>query len=342
MTLTHTPTTAAEEFQRRRQSPTERVRHVLHTRSWVGPAVILLGACIVFSATVPGFLSANNLSLVAQQATITAALALGQGMIILTGGVDLAIGAIMICASLLMGLLATQFHVPGALAFGIACLFGAAAGGVNGLLVTRFRMPPFIVTLGTLSVFTALSLQLTNGQTINGSTMGSFLNWTSNTFVIGSFVITYGMGVVAVLFVVLMYGLNLTAWGRYVYAVGDNREAAKLAGIRVNRVLLSVYILAGLVYAITGWVLIGRVGVASPNTGVTANLDSITAVVIGGISLFGGRGSLVGAVLGALIVQVFYDGLFLAGVAPSFQQMALGLLVLIAVGVDQWIKRVRA
>jgi fructose transport system permease protein len=340
MALTNVPTTAAEEFQLRSRSPVERVRHVLHTRPWVGPAIVLIVTCGVFAVLAANFFTAGNLSLVVQQATITAALALGQGMIIITAGVDLSVGAVMVCASLVMAQLASN-HVPGFIAFLAGCVFGVAAGGANGLLVTRFRMPPFIVTLGTLSVFTAISLEITSGQTIAATSMGSFLNWTSNTVSIGSFVITYGMGVVAVLFAVLMYALNLTAWGRHVYAVGDNREAAKLTGIRTNRVLFSVYVVAGLVFAITGWVLIGRTGVASPSNGATANLDSITAVVIGGISLFGGRGSLIGAVLGALIVQVFYNGLFLYGVSPSYQEMAIGLLVLLAVGIDQWIKRVR-
>jgi fructose transport system permease protein len=342
MTITHRPATAAEEFQLREHSPAQRIQHVLHTRSWVSPALILVLSCLAFSVAVPDFFTANSLSLIVQQATITAALACGQAIIIITAGVDLSIGAIMLCASLIMAQLVVKFGLPGVLALLITIGFGAACGALNGSLVTRVKMPPFIVTLGTFSIFTALSLQLTNGQTISGTSLGSLLNWTGNAFAIGHFTVTYGIIVVALMFGVLMYALNHTAWGRHVYTVGDNRDAARLSGIRVGRVLMSVYILAGITYAITGWVLIGRTGGASPSNGVDANLDSITAVVIGGVSLFGGRGSLVGAVIGALIVQVFYNGLFLAGVAPSYQEMALGILVLGAVGVDQWIKRVRA
>jgi fructose transport system permease protein len=296
----------------------------------------------VFSVMLPNFRTAQNISLIIQQATVTGALALGQALIILTAGVDLAIGAIMICASLIMGILTTELGFPGPVALVVAIAFGGLAGVLNGTLVTKVRMPPFIVTLGTLSIFTALSLQLTSGQTIDASGMGAFLNWTGNAFAIGKFTVTYGIVVVAVMFAVLMYSLTQTAWGRHVYAVGDNKDAARLTGINVGRVLMSVYVVAGVVYAITAWVLIGRTGVASPNTGVDANLNSITAVVIGGVSLFGGRGSLIGAVLGALIVGVFYNGLFLAGVPASYQETALGILVIIAVGVDQWIKRVRA
>jgi fructose transport system permease protein len=141
---------------------------------------------------------------------------------------------------------------------------------------------------------------------------------------------------------VFTYILRNTAWGRHVYATGDDREAARLAGIGVNRILVSVYLAAGLVYAITAWIQIGRVGSASPNAASDANLDSITAVVIGGTSLFGGRGIIIGSLLGALIVGVFRNGLALAGVDVLWQTLVVGLLVIIAVATDQWIRRVRA
>jgi fructose transport system permease protein len=144
------------------------------------------------------------------------------------------------------------------------------------------------------------------------------------------------------MYAVVSFILKNTAWGRHVYATGDDREAARLAGIGVNRILVSVYLAAGLVYAITAWILIGRVGAASPNAASDANLDSITAVVIGGTSLFGGRGIIVGSLLGALIVGVFRNGLALAGVDVLWQTLVVGLLVIVAVATDQWIRRVRA
>lgn len=137
------------------------------------------------------------------------------------------------------------------------------------------------------------------------------------------------------------YSLRATAWGRHVYAAGDDAEAAELAGIRVKRVLLSVYVVAGLVFAVAAWILMGRVGSASPNTAVDANLDSITAVVIGGTSLFGGRGVIAGSLLGALIVGVFRNGLALVGVDVLYQTFAVGVVVIVAVGIDQWIRKVR-
>ena len=145
-----------------------------------------------------------------------------------------------------------------------------------------------------------------------------------------------------ILYAVVGFALSQTAWGRHVYAVGDDPEAARLAGIASNRVLLSVYTVAGLIYGIAAWVLIGRAGAASPNAITDANLDSITAVVIGGTSLFGGRGRLIGTLLGALIVRSFSIGLSLAGVDQQWRVLAIGVLVIVAVTVDQWIRKVKA
>jgi fructose transport system permease protein len=141
---------------------------------------------------------------------------------------------------------------------------------------------------------------------------------------------------------VFAYALRQTAWGKHLYATGDDPEASNLAGIQTNRVLLSAYIVAGAVIGITAWILVGRINGADPNAGVNANLESITAVVIGGTSLFGGRGAVVGSLIGALIVQVFDNGLALAGVDPNYQVLAVGILVLLAVGADQWIRSVKS
>jgi len=145
-----------------------------------------------------------------------------------------------------------------------------------------------------------------------------------------------------VLFAVTSFALTRTAWGRHVYSTGDDPEAARLSGIKTSRVLLSVYLAAGIIYALAAWILIGRVGVASTNNLTNANLDSITAVVIGGTSLFGGRGAVVGSLIGALIVQVFENGLALGGVDPYYQVLAVGVLVIAAVAADQWIRSVKS
>ena len=211
----------------------------------------------------------------------------------------------------------------------------------NGLLVTRLNLPPFIVTLGSLGIFTAISLLYAQGQTI-ALNPNSFLLWTGKSFSIGSFTVTYGVLLMLVLYAVVGFALRYTAWGRHLYATGDDAEAAELAGIKTKRVLLSAYLVAGFAVAVAAWILCGRVGGADPNSGLNANLLSITAVVIGGTSLFGGRGVVVGSLIGALIVQVFNNGLALANVDPNYQVLATGVLVIVAVSVDQWIRRVKA
>jgi fructose transport system permease protein len=209
------------------------------------------------------------------------------------------------------------------------------------MLVTRLRLPPFIVTLGTLNVFMALNLWYSQSETIRGNDMSSLLLWTGNTIDIGDTKITYGSLLMLALFAVFAWVLKNTAWGRHVYAVGDDAEAARLAGVRKDRVLLSVYIVAGLICAVAGWMLIGRIASASPQAGGTANLDSITAVVIGGTSLFGGRGLVIGTLFGALIVGVLRNGLTLTGVDVLWQDFAVGILIISAVAIDQWIRKVK-
>src|SRR3712207_643768 len=171
--------------------------------------------------------------------------------------------------------------------------------------------------------------------------MSDLLLWTGNTFHLGDTRITYGSLMMLGLFAVFWWVLKNTAWGRHVYAAGDDVEAARLAGVRTDRVLLGVYTVAGLICAVAAWMLIGRIASASPQAGGSANLDSITAVVIGGTSLFGGRGLVIGTLFGALIVGVLRNGLTLSGVDVLWQDFAVGILVIVAVAIDQWIRKVK-
>jgi fructose transport system permease protein len=247
----------------------------------------------------------------------------------------------MVLASLVMSKLAFDHGVPGVLALLAGVVLAVAAQTVNGLLVTRIKLPPFIVTLGTLSIFTAVTLIYAKGQTI-ALPPGGFLLWSADPVSIGSLHLTNGVLLMIALYAVIGFALRYTAWGRHLYAVGDDVEASRLAGISVNRVLLSAYMVAGLAIAVAAWVLVGRVGGGDPNSGLNANLESITAVVIGGTSLFGGRGVVLGSLIGACIVQVFDNGLALAGFDPNYQVLAVGVLVIAAVSVDQWIRSVKA
>jgi fructose transport system permease protein len=304
--------------------------------------MVLIVACIAFTIINPRFAQPATISIILQQTAVIAALALGQTLIILTAGIDLAVGATAILSMLVMANLAANNGVPGGLALLIGIAVGTACGFLNGILVTRLNLPPFIVTLGTLSIYTAIGLLYSGGASVGRNAMPPILNLMGTRFPIGPFRLTLGVIVVAVLAAIVAFILSQTSWGRHLYAVGDDIEAARLVGIQVDKVLLSVYTVAGLIYGFTAWVLIGRAGTASPNAIVGANLETITAVVIGGTSLFGGRGGLTGTLLGAVIVQSFASGLSLAGVDAQYRLLAVGILVIVAVAVDQWIRKVKA
>jgi fructose transport system permease protein len=339
---THAPSTAAEQFAQRRQSPVQRIQHLLHAHPALSPLMVLIVSCIAFTIINPRFASPATISVLLQQTAVIAALAIGQTLVILTAGIDLAVGAISIVSMLLMANLSVNNGVPGILAILIGILFGTACGFLNGLLVTRLGLPPFIVTLGTLSIFTAIGLLYSGGASIGKAKMPDILNVMGTRITLGPFRITLGVLVVVALAAVVAFALSQTAWGRHVYAIGDDIEASRLAGIQVNRVLLSVYPVAGLIYGFTAWVLIGRAGTASPNAIVGANLETITAVVIGGTSLFGGRGGIIGTMLGALIVYAFNIGLALANVDDQLRILTIGVLIIVAVSIDQWIRKVKA
>jgi fructose transport system permease protein len=330
-----------EEFLNRPPSAAQRVHSALHRQPALSPAIVLVLAAVAFSILSSRFYQLTNLSLLFQQVAVVGTLAAGQTLIILTAGIDLSIGAVMVLSSLVMAKLVNDQSVPGVPALLIGALIAVLAQGINGFLVTRVKLPPFIVTLGMLSIFTAISLIYAQGQTVLLQP-GAFLLWTGDTVSIGSLHLTYGVLLMLGLYAVFGYALRFTAWGRHLYAVGDDAEAARLAGISVNRVLLSAYVVAGLAVAVAAWILVGRVGGGDPNSGLNANLESITAVVIGGTSLFGGRGTVFGSLIGALIVQVFDNGLALAGLDPNYQVLAVGVLVIAAVSVDQWIRSVKA
>ena len=252
-------------------------------------------------------------------------------------------GAILVLSSFVMGRLAVMAGVPLPLAMAAGMAIGTLMGAFNGFLVAKIKLPPFIVTLGTLSVFTALKLWYSGSESIRNSDIEATapaLLWFGEAAArpYGAS-ITYGGVALIVLAGIFWYILQHTAWGRHVHAIGDDPEAAILSGIKTDRTLISVYAVAGLICGFAGWVAIGRVGSISPIAFEEINLATITAVVIGGTSLFGGRGSIPGSVLGALIVGVFTTGLSLAGVDDYWQMFAVGNLVLIAVALDQWLRR---
>jgi fructose transport system permease protein len=206
------------------------------------------------------------------------------------------------------------------------------------VLVTRIKLPAFIVTLGTLNIATAIVQIYSQQQTIESP--GSVLTYFGRTFALGgTTTITYGVVVMLGLFALFGFLLSQTAWGTRIYALGSSAASTRLSGVRTDRLLVSVYVVAGLIYGVAALLLIGRTGVGDPNAGTTDNLDSITAVVLGGTSLFGGRGRLIGTLFGTLIVGVIRNGLVLMGVDSIYQILITGILVILAVSVDQLTRR---
>ncbi|HEV2711584.1 MAG TPA: ABC transporter permease [Gaiellaceae bacterium] len=307
----------------------------------IGPFVALLLAMAFFTVKSDNFLQGQNLSLVLQQVIVVGVLAIGQTFVILTAGIDLSCGTVMAFGQIVMTKLAVANGVDPLLAIGLGILACVGFGVVNGSLVTGLRLPAFIVTLGTLNIAFALTHVYSNDETY--SDLPSELLFFGKTFTVRNTDVTYGVVLMFILFGVAWFALTQTAWGRHVYAVGDNLEAARLMGIKVNRVLLSVYVLAGLTYGIAAMLLAARTELGDPNAGqTTENLDAITAVVLGGTSLFGGRGSVIGTLIGAVVVGVFRNGLTLIGVEVVWQYFVTGILVILAVSVDQLTHRKRA
>ena len=353
-----------------------RFHHALHTTPALVPLIVLLIGIIIFGWYLgPRFFS--QMPLIMQQVQIVGILAAAQTLIILTAGIDLSVGALAVFCSVIMGQFTFRYGIPPALSIALGMAIGTGIGAVSGYLVSRVKLPPFIVTLGMWQIVLATNYLYSRNETIRSRDISEqapmlqwlgakpneqLVNWiessrgivyerrrppdTDQPFLdfLWSTNLTYGVLVMIVLVILLAYALRSTSWGRHVYAVGDDPDAAELAGVNVKRTLMSVYMLAGFICALAGWVMIGRFGSVSPaaSTGVVGNIQSITAVVIGGVSLFGGRGSIWGAFFGALIVGVFELGLRMAGANAQWTFLLIGSLIIAAVAVDQWIRKVTA
>lgn len=336
--------TDVAQFAPERRTLIKSVQHALHVNPALIPLFILLLSVAGFGVILGDrFFSPFSLTLILQQVAIVGVVAAAQTLVILTKGIDLSVGAIMVLSSVVMGQFTFRYGLPPELAILCGFAVGALCGLINGVLVAIVKLPPFIVTLGMWQIVLASNFLYSRNETIRSQDIQAdapLLQFFGESLRFGGAVLTFGVIAMVILVVVLTYVLNNTAWGRHVYAVGDDAEAAQLAGVRVKRTLISVYVLSGLICALAGWVLIGRIGSVSPTAGQFTNIESITAVVIGGISLFGGRGSILGALFGALIVGVFGLGLRLMGTDPQWTYLMIGVLIIAAVALDQWIRRV--
>ncbi|MEL7301079.1 MAG: ABC transporter permease [Pseudomonadota bacterium] len=341
-----TAATEVASFEEHNKGIFGKFHHALHTTPALVPLIVLVSAIVIFGITLgERFLSPFALTLILQQVQIVGIVAAAQSIVILTKGIDLSVGAISVMSSVIMGQFTFRYGLPVEVAILCGLMCGTLIGALNGWLVAYIKLPPFIVTLGMWQIVLAANFLYSANETIRSQEIEAnapLLQFLGERFTIGGAVFTYGVVFMIGLVIILAYALRHTAWGRHVYAVGDDPEAAELSGVNVKMTLISVYALAGLICAFAGWALIGRIGSVSPTSGQLLNIESITAVVIGGISLFGGRGSILGAFFGALIVGVFTLGLRLAGADAQWTFLLIGVLIIAAVAVDQWIRKVAA
>lgn len=317
----------------RNHSPWRRVADMRQRAPILIGFMVLVGVLSVLS---PYFLTVSNWLTLVTQTSMMAIVALGETLIILTGGIDLSSGPVVGLVGMLSAELMVQDHLPVALVLVLSIAIGALVGFINGVSVTRLRMAPFIVTLATGAMASGLTLAVSGGGTIS-PLPAAYAFWGGGQ--IGP--IPVPLIILAVLFVGFSYVMTRTVWGRSVYVVGGNAKAAYLSGISVKNVTLQVYLWAGILYAVAGVIEAGLLDAATASAGTTLVLTPIAAVVIGGVSLFGGLGSLWGTLLGALTLGVLTNGLDLLNVSPYYSQVIYGAVVFLAVVLDSLNRRKR-
>lgn len=295
------------------------------------PFIGLILLIIVVSILNPSFLDLSNLLNLLRQISINGLIAFGMTFIILTGGIDLSVGSILALSSAFIALMITSGVDP-IIALIIGVLIGFVLGAVNGLLVTKGNMAPFIATLATMTIFRGLTLVITDGNPITNLGNSYLFQLFGKGYFIGIPVPAVTMIIV---FVILLIILQKTTFGRHTYAIGGNEVAAKISGIKVNKIKILIYGISGLMSALAGGILTSRLNSAQPTAGTSYELDAIAAVVLGGTSLTGGKGRIVGTLIGVLIIGVLNNGLNLLGVSSFYQQVVKGVVILIAVLIDR-------
>ena len=302
-----------------------------------GIGLALIGEILVFAFLSPYFFTADNLLNVTLQISITAIIAVGMTFVILTEGIDLSVGSLVAFVGV-VGTMLLKVELPYAAAFVLSLLaslfVGAVSGGIAGLFITRFRITPFIVTLALMTIWRGAAFVVTEGRPVwelpeafaslgSGRTLG----------------IPNPTIIMIIIFILAHVSLTRTKFGRYVYAIGGNIEASRLAGINTSKVLVQVYTISGTLSALSGVLLASRMNSGQPNSGLMYELDVIAAVVVGGTSLSGGRGSIIGTLIGSLLIGILRNGLNLLNVGSYVQQVVVGAVILLAVLLDQMRKR---
>ena len=295
-----------------------------------GPLIGLLLLCAFLSLATDSFLSFRNFLNIADQITVLGIMAIGMTFVILIGGIDLSVGSILALSMMVLGYLNVSAGYPMGIAIIGALLASALAGTVSGLLITEFRVPAFIATLAMMSIARGLANMITNGSQIIG-----FPTWFNLGAIIRHFgFLTMTVAVMIVVFAVAILFLRYRQEGRVLYAIGGNSEVARLAGINVRLTTVMVYMMCALLSGLAGILLAARLDSVQPSSGVAYELDAIAAVVIGGTSLSGGTGSVMGTIIGVLIIGVLRNGLNLLSVSPFLQAVIIGLVIVLAVAAE--------
>ena len=308
--------------------------------------IALILVVVVFTIIAPNFLAAANIEIMAKHVAINAILGIGMTFVILTGGIDLSVGSLVGLSAMIAGMLINQGIVLPALGIiiyphtwlimFIAVVAGTLMGGISGLIITRFNVAPFIATLGMLYVARGMALLINNGYTFPNLVGRPELGNTGFPELgAGSFLVNYSIWIMIAFALVAAFVAQRTPFGRQVYAIGGNERAAELSGVKVKRVKLLVYMISGFCAAVVGLIIASQLVAAHPATGQFFELNAIAAVVLGGTSLSGGRGSIGGTIIGAFVIGVLGDGLVMVGVSSFWQQVIKGLVIVLAVIIDQ-------
>lgn len=293
-----------------------------------GPLFILAGLIVIMAIASPYFLTADNLETVAKQTAVIGVLTIGELLVIITGGIDLTVGAVL-AFSMVISALMLKAGVPLVVCILAALAIGAAVGYLNGFIVTKMKLPPFIATLGMTGVLRGAALIITDGLPV--SSLPESINWFGNGTVL---FISVPILILAVLAIIFQIVLSKTIFGRQIYALGSNTEATRLAGINVGSRTRCIYLLSGMLAAVAGILLMGRLSAGQPTAATGYESNAIAASVIGGASMLGGVGTVWGAIVGAFIMSILTNGFTLLHVNTFFQQSAIGFILIMAVYLD--------
>ncbi|HTV70225.1 MAG TPA: ABC transporter permease [Rhizobiaceae bacterium] len=297
----------------------------------------LIALIVVFSLASPNFLQTQNVITILQATSVNGVLAIAATLVIISGGIDLSVGTLMSFCAVIAGVLITNWGLPIGIGVPGAILAGVAGGLVSGLLIARLRIPPFIATLGMMLVYKGLALAISGAKPIYFTETPFFIKIATGSVIgaiIPSLPIPNGVLILFLVAMAIAFVLARTVLGRFIFALGSNQEALRLSGVNIERWKISVYALAGGICGIAGILIASRINSAQPSIGQGYELDAIAAVVIGGTSLNGGRGTMLGTMIGALIISVVANGLRILSVSQEWQIVVTGLIIILAVYID--------